>query len=291
MAVSGDGQRRLPGSLSHDCRSCRLLTVCVPVRNEVNTLAAVLSAVERLPSIQVVVVDDGSTDGTLELAQSLPSANLVIRGSLTGRGRGAAVTAGLRRATAPLFVVQDGDLEYRPDDILSLVRCFTTAKDSGPLAIFGSRTSSVRKDRYFTDRGIAFLNAWVRLCGGVKTTDHATCYKLIPTRILRLLDIQATGFDWCGEVCVKLGRLAAYLGSDLEGSPLVEVPISYSPRTKAEGKKLRLWHGLPVARTIWRWRSWNPPGPRGEVAAEVVSAIFEVRTAIAALGQIDEGTD
>ena len=268
--------------------SARSLSVIVPARNESDTVArATRNLIDAVDGAEVVVVDDGSTDETFSVADSTVrtcDGGRVVRNVASSQGKGASIRTGLQLVSRPLVVIQDADLEYNPSDLSAFLEQFHHRFGSiaSPLAVFGRRVSNSGSGRRVSDAGVRTLNHWVRFCGGVHTADHATCYKMMPTRILRLLDIQAAGFDWCGEVCVKLGRLATYLGGDLPGPALVEVPVSYTPRTKAEGKKLRLWHGWPVARTIWRWRNWTPPGPREAIVAEVRRAFAEVQSAFSA---------
>jgi hypothetical protein len=142
-------------------------------------------------------------------------------------------------------VIQDADLEYDPADLPAVV---------GPVlggearAVYGSRVLGGQQGRpwYSPYRlAVAILNRLARLLYGQRLTDHATCYKALPTALWRALDLRAERFELCAEVTAKLGRL---------GIPIREVGISYCPRTRAEGKKIGWRDGLAAARTFIRWR-------------------------------------
>lgn len=265
-------------------KSGPLLTAVVPALNEQATIAQLLEAtLANDYSPRVLVVDDGSTDDTGSIAAGVIGKESVLTNRSGFHGKGSAVTVGLTHVDTPLVVVQDADLEYDPSDLSLLVEQFRlgVGNERVPLSVFGRRTRTKTNGRFVNDLGIAFLNRWVSFCGGVATRDHATCYKMLPTRVLRLLDVQARGFDWCGEVCVKLGRLANFLGDDWPERAVREVAVNYLPRTSDEGKKLRLWHGWPVARTIWRWRHWTPPMTPQEARLQLCRAEEEIRVAFA----------
>jgi len=233
------------------------LTIIVPVFNEERTVVALLSrlATGPYPDRQVIVVDDGSTDRTPELLRAWAGQPgwLVLR-QPTNRGKGSAVRLGLGHAAGEVTVIQDADLEYDPTDLPAVV---------GPVlrgearAVYGSRVLGGQQGRpwYSPYRlAVAGLNRLARLLYGQRLTDHATCYKALPTELWRALDLRAERFEVCAEVTAKLGRL---------GIPIQEVGISYRPRTRAEGKKIGWRDGLAAARTFIRWRfaAVAPSGP------------------------------
>jgi hypothetical protein len=111
--------------------------------------------------------------------------------------------------------------------------------------------------------GVRFLNLAVRVLYGVRLTDEATCYKALPTAVLRAMDLQCVRFEFCPEVTAKAARL---------GLRLREVPIRYRPRGVREGKKIRWTDGVEALAALWRWRRWRPaglPGPGAAVRAPV----------------------
>ena len=259
------------------------LTAIVPARNEARTLSELLGQLLEVVA-EVRVVDDGSTDGTYNLAVDLVGADRVCRNQSGRHGKGAAVTYGLQFVTTPLVVIQDADLEYAPSDLPRLAARFAAPAGRRPLAVFGVRQPTAGTARLVSEWGVRGLNSWAAACGGVRSRDHATCYKMLPTRLLRLLDAQAAGFDWCGEVCVKLGRLAAEASVLCDWQPLEEVDISYTPRTADEGKKLRYRDGLTVAQTMWRSRDWSPGLSPDALARELDACRHELDQAFGRTG-------
>ena len=240
------------------------LTVIVPVFDEE---AAVLNAIERVltnPAVtQVVVVDDASKDRTPERLDRLDSQAVpvtVVRHD-RNRGKGAAIRTGLRYARGSFVVVQDADLEYDPSELPVLL---AAARD-GEGVCFGSRylCAGENAGRPLMDRCVAGLNGVVQLLYGVRLTDEATCYKLMPTDLLRSLDLQSERFEFCPEVVAKLCRL---------GIPIREVPIRCEPRSKHDGKKLRLTDGVAAVQTLWRYRRWNPPAGARQIAERLRSS-------------------
>lgn len=217
-----------------------MLSVIIPAFNEQKTLAAVLDRVLALPlRPQVIAVSDGSTDGTNDIIQRYHD-----RGLITGvicpanRGKGAAISTGLRYATEPYTIIQDADLEYAPEQFDLLL---APVRRGGATVVYGSRNlrhPEVRQNHFHYIRfwlGGKVVTLWGNLLFGVHLTDEATCYKLFPTELLRRMNLTCRGFDFCPEVTAKALRL---------GHRIVEVPIEYLPRSLDEGKKIRAWHGL-----------------------------------------------
>jgi glycosyltransferase involved in cell wall biosynthesis len=251
------------------------LTVIVPVYNEVATIDEVLRRVLAAPfDKQVIVVDDGSTDGTTaRLAAFASSLTLSTSGETggdgesgrtqaeilthpTNRGKGAAIRTGLARACGRFTLVQDADLEYDPNDY---TRVLEPLLEGRAQVVYGSRYSSLsppgggegaaRRPDWRFRSGVRLLNWCVRLLYGVRLTDEATCYKAFPTEILRAMDLRCERFEFCPEVTAKACRM---------GLTIHEVPIRYSPRTAKEGKKIGVRDGVAALRELWKWRRWVP---------------------------------
>lgn len=226
-----------------------LLSVIVPVYNEERTIDALLQRLRAAPYPyplkEVVVVDDGSRDGTpalLERWAGVPGF-LLLRHAVN-RGKGAAVRTGLAHARGAITIIQDADLEYDPADFPRLVEIIR--RGAGDV-VYGSRyaagTGPLPWTRFRV--AVALLNALVRLLYGQKLTDEATCYKACRTELLRRLDLQSERFELCAEVTAKLGRLRV---------PIVEVPVSYRPRSVQAGKKIGWRDAWPTVWTLLKWR-------------------------------------
>jgi glycosyltransferase involved in cell wall biosynthesis len=211
----------------------RKLSVVIPAYNEEQFIGTTLQrvlAVNLAPlgfSREVIVVDDGSTDGTAEVVRTFPEVTLerLTRQS----GKGAAVRAGVNLATGDYLVVQDADLEYDPRDILPMLRVL---QSSGADAVYGSRYLDAAKrprQSRLAYLGGRSLSVAVKSLTGQWLSDVATALKLVPLPVLRSLALSSSGFDVEAEMTIKL--LA-------RGHRIVEVPVSYAPRTRKEGKKV-----------------------------------------------------
>ncbi|HUG70871.1 MAG TPA: glycosyltransferase family 2 protein [Pirellulaceae bacterium] len=227
-----------------------LLTVLVPVFNECERVTTALQHVcQSAFAMQVVVVDDGSTDATsIALREWDRPPYVAVLSHAQNRGKGAAIRTAIKHAVGRFTIIQDADLEYDPADYSKLLEPLLNGEAD---VVYGSRYLNRANDfsgRRRFDWGVKFLNLIVRLMYGVKITDEATCYKLFPTSLLRAMDLQCERFEFCPEVTAKACRL---------GLRIKEVPISYSPRSIAEGKKIRLRDGIQALWTLWKYRKWD----------------------------------
>jgi len=227
-----------------------MLSVIIPAFNEVKTLAQVIDRVVALPlKPEVIVVSDGSTDGTNDIIRDYDR-----RGLITGvvcdvnRGKGAAIQEGLKHATKPYTVIQDADLEYSPEQFELLLE---PVRDGRAQVVYGSRNlrhPEVQKNEFTYIRfwlGGKVVTLFGNLLFGTHLTDEATCYKLFPTQLLRDMNLTCRGFDFCPEVTAKSIRL---------GHRIYEVPIVYNPRSLDEGKKIRAWHGIEALLVLLKFR-------------------------------------
>jgi glycosyltransferase involved in cell wall biosynthesis len=203
--------------------------------------------IERVLSVElkgfdreIIVVDDGSSDGTCEILERIggqwPDVVKIDRHE-QNRGKGAAIRTALQHVTGDIVITQDADLEYDPEEYPKLLALF---RDPDVQAVYGSRNlrDNPRSSWSFYWGGL--LVSWVaNLLYGSDLTDEATGYKLVRADLLRSLDLQADGFDFCPEVTGKLLR---------RGIQIHEVPISYQPRSLEEGKKISWRDGLEA---IW----------------------------------------
>ncbi len=219
------------------------VTVVIPARNEQDTIREILTRV-RLQleafSGEIIVVDDASRDATAELAQKEPGVTVIQLAQPSGKG--AAVSAGLAAARGEIILIQDADLEYDPIDYPHLLQPLLAGKAE---AVYGSRILGAREGRaigvsswrYYW--GGRFLSWLTTLLYGARITDVSTGYKAFLASRLKSLGLRCRGFEFCPEVTAKLLR---------RGVRILEVPISYTPRTFTEGKKIR-WHD--GFRAIW----------------------------------------
>lgn len=195
--------------------------------NEERTLLTIMKEiVERVPTAQVVYVDDGSKDGSLSILKANARPQDIVLTKPNG-GKGSAIRKGLEAATGTYTVIQDADLEYDPAEMNMLL---DTAKKNPGHAVFGSRflRENPRIYRRFL-LGNKTLTFCMNLLFGSKLTDSYTCFKLLPTKTFQDLHLTSNGFELEAEICGRALR---------SGIPITEIPISYKPRTVEEGKKI-----------------------------------------------------
>jgi dolichol-phosphate mannosyltransferase len=220
------------------------LTVVIPVYNERGTVMTVLEKVKSLPvSKEIIVIDNLSTDGTRELLETVSDPEIRVVLQSKNLGKGTSVKLGFAMAKGEWVIIQDADLEYEPDDILRLLE---HAEKAGEVAVFGSRLLTGNPQGMLAFYiGRVVLNLIFRLLFGARTTDVATCYKLVRSDIAKRLRLRCSGFDLDFELASALRRL---------GYNIAEVPITYRPRTIAEGKKIRPMDGIKAIATMLRVR-------------------------------------
>ncbi|HEY5923851.1 MAG TPA: glycosyltransferase family 2 protein [Kofleriaceae bacterium] len=228
------------------------LTFLVPAFREAATIATLLERVLAVPTEQVgfgkevIVCDDGSDDQTAdrvrEVARRDPRVRIVVHAR--NQGKGAAVRSALANARGNWAVIQDADLEYDPQNILPMLEL---AK-AGAQAVYGSRflanghPEGMCRLNWLCNK---LLTLTANVLFGMSITDEATCYKLVRTDVLLSLGLESKGFELCPEITAKLGRRRIRVH---------EVPIHYSGRSVAQGKKIRWTDGVKAISTLWRYR-------------------------------------
>ncbi|GCE14049.1 glycosyltransferase family 2 protein [Tengunoibacter tsumagoiensis] len=227
------------------------ISVIVPVYNEEKTIAQVLESLTRVPlDLEVVVVDDASTDRTWQILEQLrqqpPFDGYQYVRHVRNQGKGAGLRTGFQLATGDLITVQDADLEYDPMDLPVLVTQWhhATSKQQ-KVVVYGYRDLSSQKRT--TRWGNRFLTTLTNLLYGSQIHDMETCYKLLPLALARSLPMQGRRFEIEPEItaCTLLA-----------GYTIVEVPIRYHPRTE---KKLSPWKdGWPALAMLIRRRFGKP---------------------------------
>lgn len=222
------------------------LSVIIPVYNEEKTLEAIIDKIERVGiEKELIVVDDGSTDGTAEILDRLRlgGKDLKVVTHTANRGKGAAIRTGLKAASGDLIIIQDADLEYDPADYLKLIAPIAAGETQ---VVYGSRNlEPTAKGRKLYELGGIFLSKLANLLYGLHITDEPTCYKVFRAEVLKALDLKCERFEFCPEVTAKLAK---------KRYKIVEVPISYHPRSREEGKKLKLSDGLEAVWTLIKYR-------------------------------------
>lgn len=220
------------------------LSIIVPVYNEERTLASIMSALgAKCPDAEIIYVDDGSQDTSLLILQGGARSSDTVLHKENG-GKGSAIRKGLDVASGEYTVIQDADLEYDPSEIQLLL---DAAKKHPGAAIFGSRFLRPNPNIYKRFlMGNKVLTLILNVLYFSRLTDSYTCYKLLPTDLFRSLDLQARGFELEAEICAKCL---------LKKIQIIEIPISYKPRTIEEGKKINArdaWKGLKMMMKL-RW--------------------------------------
>lgn len=219
------------------------VSVIVPVYNEAAHLDELLQAIQSSPvKKEIIIVDDGSTDGTRGKLEALPATDgVTVIFHEKNCGKGAAVRTALTYARGEYVLIQDSDLEYDPQDYPALLR---PLEENRANVVYG-----VRPDR--PERGLRFflgaklLTHLTNLLYGAGIHDEATCYKVFRRSLLERIRLQCHRFEFCPEVTSKLCRL---------GEQIAEVPISYRPRSAGEGKKIRHSDGWLAIWTLIRYR-------------------------------------
>jgi glycosyltransferase involved in cell wall biosynthesis len=219
------------------------VSVVIPVYNEVASVQEVLALVQNSPvQKEVILVDDGSTDGTRQtLSRIAPQANVTVIFHEGNHGKGAAIRTGLEHARGEYVLIQDSDLEYDPQDYPALLQPLREGRTN---VVYGVRPDRPERglSYYF---GAKFLTVLTNLLYGCNIRDEATCYKAFRRSTLARVRLESRRFEFCPEVTAKLSRI---------GEKIYEVPISYSPRTAQEGKKIRWTDGWIAIWTLLRYR-------------------------------------
>ncbi len=223
-----------------------VLSVLIPVYNERNTIDRILDEVHAVPvRTQVICVDDCSTDGTRERLQELKQAGRidVLEFHAVNRGKGAAIRTALAASTGNVVIVQDADLEYDPADWPALLEPIIDGRAD---AVFGSRfLGGPHRVLYFWHAvGNNVLTTFSNMMTNLNLTDMETCYKAIRGEIARPLHLTSDRFGFEPEVTARLAQAKARI---------YEVPISYSGRTYAEGKKIGWRDGVAAIGHILRY--------------------------------------
>jgi glycosyltransferase involved in cell wall biosynthesis len=220
-----------------------LLSVIIPVYNEVRTIKQILEKVESVNiDKEVIVVEDGSTDGTDRALQAVNFANAKIIYHGSNRGKGAAFLTGLSSATGEYVIIQDADLEYEPQEYVKLMEVMRLSNAD---IVLGVRFTEKYHGLLIPRFGNRLLTSLMNMLFGAKINDFLTCYKLFRRDTISALDIKSRSFDMDTEIIAKALK---------KGLRIEQVPISYQPRNYAQGKKIRWMDGIHAIAAIIKYR-------------------------------------
>lgn len=235
-----------------------VISIVIPAYNEEASIGKLLETILKIDTTplgfdkEIVVVNDGSKDGTEDVVRRFPSVRLYNQ--IPNQGRGAALKRGIREATGDYILFQDADLEYSPEDYPALLRVLS----AGAECVYGNRLSGVIREHgrgFFPGKhprqsvapwaAALVIRAWTSILVGTWVPDMFTGYKLYPAKLLKKLRLDTNGFELDHEITVKLYRAGAKFG---------EAPIRYEPRSVEEGKKIRAMDGLIALWVVLKYR-------------------------------------
>jgi glycosyltransferase involved in cell wall biosynthesis len=230
-----------PAPLNH------LISIVVPVYNEARTVAEVIDRllVIDLPAPrEILVVNDGSTDGTREVLDRIAARpELKIVHAEKNGGKGSAIRIGFSRATGTIVAIQDADLELDPAQIAALVQPII---DGRTRVVYGSRFLAGRPDApWLSVFANQVLTGFTNVLYGGRITDMETCYKIMEREVAQSLDLESNRFDIEPEITAKLLR---------SGHSIFELPIHFNPRSRAQGKKIGWRDGVRALQVLLKYR-------------------------------------
>jgi glycosyltransferase involved in cell wall biosynthesis len=228
----------------------RKLSIVVPVYNEEKTIGKMLKKIYDVDfgkiKLEVIVVNDGSKDGSLDALKQLKKKYSIILVSYkNNKGKSSALRVGFKKVTGDVVTIQDGDLEYDPKDFLKMLKKMSK---SGVKVVYGSRRLNKENVQY---SGLSFyaggllLTYMANILYGGHITDEPTCYKMFEGKLLKSIKLESKRFEFCPEVTAKILR---------QGIEIFEVPIYYHPRNVSQGKKIKFKDFLDAVWTLIKYR-------------------------------------
>lgn len=224
------------------------ISIVIPVFNERNTIVEIIKRVKKSNTLglkkEIIIVDDGSNDGTSDTLKRLVDKNIKTIYLRKNRGKGFALRSGFKQVTGDIVLVQDSDLEYHPKDYPKLIRPFI---NDGAMAVYGSRELSGKNKHssVLFHAGGRFVTLITNMLYGANLTDEATGYKAFDKKLLNRLPLKCERFEFCPEVTGHILK---------RGIAIREVPISYYRRHHNEGKKIKAKDGIEAIWTLLKVR-------------------------------------
>jgi len=225
------------------------LSIIIPVYNEKNTILKLIKIVENVDiggiRKEIIIVDDGSTDGTKDILRKIKKHKVFFHSS--NQGKGSAIRTGIKYVTGSIVLIQDADLEYDPNDYYKLIKPIV---DNKAKVVYGSRLLGKHINMYFHHYlGNHLLTVITNLLYRSKITDMETCYKVFRRDVLFNLKLKSKGFEIEPEITAKLLK---------KGCRIYEVPISFTnPRKFIEGKKINYIDGIKAVYYLLKYRFTN----------------------------------
>ena len=224
------------------------LSIIIPVYNEKRTIIEILNKIENVDlgdiKKEIIIVDDFSTDGTREILKNLKKRYKILYHP-KNFGKGMAIRSGIKEVTGEIIIIQDADLEYDPNDYRHLIQPIIKSEAK---VVYGSRRLKKENQNYsglpFFIGGIT-LTIVTNLLYFSKLTDEPTCYKVFRSDILKGINLRCERFEFCPEVTAKVLK---------KGIKIKELPISYFPRSKKEGKKINWKDGFEGVWTLIKYK-------------------------------------
>ncbi|MDD5086270.1 MAG: glycosyltransferase family 2 protein [Candidatus Nanoarchaeia archaeon] len=223
------------------------LSVIMPVYNERETILEIIGEIKKArlgnTEKEIVIVDDFSTDGTREILKKIKEKGIKILYHHKNMGKGYAIRTALKNITGDIVIIQDADLEYDPQEYGKLIEPIIRGESA---VVYGSR--NLVKNEYSTLSfflGGKAVTVIANLLYNTKITDEPTCYKVFKSEIFKKINLKCKRFEFCPEITAKVSKL---------GYKIKEIPISYHPRDKKQGKKIKWRDGIEAVWTLIKYR-------------------------------------
>ena len=228
-----------------------VLTIIIPVYNEKKTIQKIIDKVLKIKNLkkQIIIVDDGSTDGTTEVLKKIQKQKICkIIYSKKNKGKGYAIRLAQPHVQGEFVIIQDADLEYNPNDIKKIIKVF---KNKNNMVVYGSRvlnTNRYKKNNFISIIRV-FANHMLTIVSNIinnqNLTDAHTCYKAFNSKIFKKIKLKENSFSFCPEITTKISKL---------NIPITEIKISYKGRSVKDGKKISLKDAFIAIKTLIKYR-------------------------------------